>query len=149
MVNKGRLCYSVLVKNQQKSELKKVSGIITLNSKAVGFLAQPELKEDIRIEADKLHTALHRDEVEVKIIGKMRGQSLGEVVSITKRNKDKFAGTIIRHENNKLYVTFKNNKTYEYSDVPYSVWKEFKASTSVGSYFSKNIKNKYPYTEIK
>lgn len=52
-------------------------------------------------------------------------------------------------ENNKLYVTFKNNKTYEYSDVPYSVWKEFKASTSIGSYFSKNIKNKYTYKEIK
>lgn len=52
-------------------------------------------------------------------------------------------------ENNKLYVTFKNNKTYEYSDVPYNVWKEFKTSTSIGSYFSKNIKNKYQYKEIK
>lgn len=52
-------------------------------------------------------------------------------------------------ENNKLYVTFNNNKTYEYSDVPYSVWKEFKTSTSIGSYFSKNIKNKYQYKEIK
>lgn len=52
-------------------------------------------------------------------------------------------------ENNKLYVTFINNKTYEYSDVPYSVWKEFKESISVGSYFSKNIKNKYTYKEIK
>ena len=52
-------------------------------------------------------------------------------------------------ENNKLYVTFNNNKTYEYSDVPYRVWKEFKSSTSVGSYFSKNIKNKYIYKEIK
>ena len=53
-------------------------------------------------------------------------------------------------ENNKLYVTFnRTNKTYEYSEVTYKVWKELKESTSVGSYFSKNIKNKYQYKEIK
>lgn len=52
-------------------------------------------------------------------------------------------------ENNKLYVTFaKTNKTYEYQEVPYSVWKELKESTSIGSYFSKNIKNTYKYREI-
>lgn len=52
-------------------------------------------------------------------------------------------------ENNKLYVTFKNNKTFEYSDVSYKVWKELKESTSIGSYFTKNIKTKYQYKEIK
>ena len=52
-------------------------------------------------------------------------------------------------ENNKLYVTFNNNKTYEYLDVPYSVWKELKSSDSIGSYFTKNIKTKYQYKEIK
>lgn len=52
-------------------------------------------------------------------------------------------------ENNKLYVTFnRTNKTYEYSDVPYIIWKDFKESTSIGSYFSKNIKNTYKYREI-
>ena len=53
-------------------------------------------------------------------------------------------------EENKLYVTFaKTNKTYEYQEVPYTVWKDLKESTSVGSYFSKNIKSKYQYKEIK
>ena len=52
-------------------------------------------------------------------------------------------------ENNKLYVIFKNNKTFEYSDVPYTVWKELKSSDSIGSYFTKNIKTKYQYKEIK
>ena len=52
-------------------------------------------------------------------------------------------------EENKLYVTFvKTNKTFEYKDVPYIIWKDFKNSESVGSYFTKNIKNKYKYTEI-
>jgi ribonuclease R len=112
MVNKEQLCYSAWVKNQKKKEPKMITGIITLNSKAVGFLTLPELKEDIRIEADKLHTALHRDEVEVKIVGKMRGQPLGEVTSIINRNKTQFAGTIIRHENNKVYVHPDDKKMY-------------------------------------
>ncbi|MEI7513374.1 MAG: ribonuclease R [bacterium] len=112
MVNKERLCYSAWVKKQKKDNNKKVTGIITLNSKAVGFLPNLDLKEDIRIEADQLHTALHRDEVEVKIIGKMRGQNLGEVISIKNRNKEQFAGTIIRHENNKLYAHPDDRKMY-------------------------------------
>ena len=33
-------------------------------------------------------------------------------------------------ENNILYVTFKNNKTYEYSDVPYVTWKALKNAPS-------------------
>ena len=80
----------LLVKRQQKTQSAKITGIITLNSKAVGFLPDLEKKEDIRIESNMLHTALHRDEVEIKIIGKMRGQALGEVVSILNRNKTKF-----------------------------------------------------------
>ena len=52
-------------------------------------------------------------------------------------------------ENNILYVTFKNNKTYEYSDVPYVTWKALKNAPSIGSYFSSNIKNKYKSKEIK
>ncbi len=100
------------MKIPKNTQTKSITGIITLNSKAVGFLAQPDLKEDIRIEADKLHTALHRDEVEVKIIGKMRGQPMGEVTKITRRNKERFAGTIIRHENNKMYVHPDDKKIY-------------------------------------
>jgi len=100
------------VKRQQKKESEKITGIITLNSKAVGFLPHPNGKEDIRIEADNLKTALHRDEVEVKIIGKMRGQPTGEVVEILKRNKAKFTGTIIKNTNNKLYVHPDDRKMY-------------------------------------
>ncbi len=108
------------MKDKKKPHLKKapkktpenITGIITLNSKAVGFLPHPKGKEDIRIEADRLNTTLHRDEVEVKIIGKMRGQELGEVVSIIKRNKDKFSGTVIRNADNKLYVRPDDKKMY-------------------------------------
>jgi len=52
-------------------------------------------------------------------------------------------------ENQKLYVTFtKGGKTYEYSDVPYKIFKEFEKSESIGQYFIKNIKTKYINREV-
>ena len=51
-------------------------------------------------------------------------------------------------DNNKLYVTFPNGTTYEYDNVSYTTYKELKNSESVGSYFTKNIKNKYKYRKI-
>jgi len=77
----------------------------------VGFLPHPNGKEDIRIESDKIHTSMHRDEVEVVIIGKMRGQPLGEVVNILHRNKEQFAGTVIGGDG-KLYLRPDDKKMY-------------------------------------
>lgn len=42
-----------------------------------------------------------------------------------------------------LHVVFPNRAHYEYYDVPKSVYEELRSADSVGSYFSKNIKNKY------
>lgn len=42
-----------------------------------------------------------------------------------------------------LTVTFKTGKSYGYSEVPIEVWNSFKEATSKGSFFSRNIKNKY------
>lgn len=47
-----------------------------------------------------------------------------------------------------LRVEFKLNRTYDYSNVPESVFNELRSASSVGSYHAKNIKNSYPYTEI-
>lgn len=49
---------------------------------------------------------------------------------------------------NTLRVEFKSNRTYEYSNVPESVFNELRAASSVGGYHAKNIKNSYPYTQI-
>lgn len=49
----------------------------------------------------------------------------------------------------KLYVTFRNNnKTYEYDDVSVETFKEFRASSSIGKYFSENIKSEYANRKI-
>ena len=50
--------------------------------------------------------------------------------------------------NSTLYVTFKNNTTYKYENVPEKVFNEFKDSSSIGSYFSKNIRNNYTCSKV-
>jgi ribonuclease R len=73
-------------------------GKISVNSKGVGFIEDPEnpKAEDMEISPESLHTALHRDEVEVRPLGKMSkyNRHLAEVVKITKRDKMRYAGVL-------------------------------------------------------
>lgn len=51
--------------------------------------------------------------------------------------------------NGKLTVTFKQGRsTYEYDNVPESVFTEMTEASSVGSYFYHNIKGKYNYRKL-
>lgn len=52
-------------------------------------------------------------------------------------------------ETNILYVTFSNNSTWAYYSVSKEVFNELKNATSVGKYFSTNIKDKYDCNKIK
>jgi len=73
----------------------KIQGIISVNSRAVGFVADEKSKEDVMIETAHLATALNKDEVEVEVLGaKVRGRKTGKVVKIIKRTKTQFVGTI-------------------------------------------------------
>ncbi|MDE1875068.1 MAG: ribonuclease R [Patescibacteria group bacterium] len=89
-------------------------GILSVNSKGVGFVGDPALagadgkpgikpgakrgkkEEDYEIQPEALHTAMHKDEVEVRPLGvKSRwGRDLAEVVRIVKRDKMRFVGAI-------------------------------------------------------
>lgn len=51
-------------------------------------------------------------------------------------------------DTNTLYVTFKNGSTFKYEDVPKSKYDKLLNSSSIGSYFIKNIKNNYSYSKI-
>jgi hypothetical protein len=44
-----------------------------------------------------------------------------------------------------LVITFQNGSTYEYSNVPRSVYDELMAADSKGSYFNSYIKGQYSY----
>ena len=70
-----------------------LKGIVSVSSRAVGYLDQPSGKAVI-IATERLKTALNKDEVEVRITGKERGETVGEVVKILRRAKMRFVGTI-------------------------------------------------------
>ena len=47
-----------------------------------------------------------------------------------------------------LEVEFKDGALYQYFDVPASVHQELVTASSVGQYFSKNIRNSYRYARL-
>ena len=47
-----------------------------------------------------------------------------------------------------LTVHFLNGSVYGYSNVPESVYREFRDSPSAGKYYAANIKGKYPSHQI-
>ena len=94
-----------------------IIGIISVNSKGTGFIENPANTkgEDLEISTDRLHTALHKDEVEVKILPeKNRGRQLAEVVRIVKRAKMRFVGVL--EESTKGFAFIPDDKRV-YSDV--------------------------------
>lgn len=51
-------------------------------------------------------------------------------------------------ENKKLLITFNNNISYEYSDVPWEVFTKFRMSESQGKFFNSEISKKFVYKKI-
>ena len=85
-------------KHEEKKPLHVATGIISITSKGVGYVVvegAPEEAEDIEIPAGFLNTALHKDEVEIRVNPKVDGLRVtGEVSKILKRAKTQFVGTI-------------------------------------------------------
>ena len=72
-----------------------IRGVLSVNSRAVGFIEDEKHGEDVMVETPNLATALNRDEVEVlPLKGKVRGRRTGKVVRIITRAKMRFVGTI-------------------------------------------------------
>ena len=51
-------------------------------------------------------------------------------------------------EKEALFVKFKNDTVYEYSEVPYYVFEEMLSADSVGSYFHKNVRSSYEFSKL-
>jgi hypothetical protein len=47
-----------------------------------------------------------------------------------------------------LEVAFRNGTTYQYFDVPESLYQELMSSESVGRFLNEQIKNSYRYTKV-
>lgn len=81
-----------------------VRGTISVNSKGTGFVtpisearAKKKTRDnDIEVPPERLHCALHGDEVEVRLLGgkSKYGRPLGEVSRIVERAKEKFVGVV-------------------------------------------------------
>jgi len=90
-------------KNNRPKKL--IEGQLILTARGVGFLTHPEFKEDIRIPAHNIKSALHGDTVKVEVFKpKKRGeQPEGRITKILERNRLKFVGSVLV-EKNKKYV---------------------------------------------
>lgn len=51
-------------------------------------------------------------------------------------------------QNQCLHVVFHRGDEYVYSSVPYEVYASLLLAESVGSFFAKEIKNKYPFEKM-
>lgn len=47
-----------------------------------------------------------------------------------------------------LEVEFNNGSLYQYSDVPQGEYDALMSADSKGTYFSANIRNRYPFTKL-
>src|SRR3990167_1120171 len=83
-------------KKQKRVQTKTIQGVISINSRGVGFVADENGKDDIEIPTENLNCALNKDEVEVRLTGgkSQRKRLLGAVMKIVKRAKDKFVGVL-------------------------------------------------------
>jgi hypothetical protein len=47
-----------------------------------------------------------------------------------------------------LYIEFQKGNRYQYTDVPHREYETFMGAESLGSYFNRFIKHRYPYKRI-
>ncbi len=106
----------------KKTNQTTIEGKITTTGKGLGFIENPAGGEDILIEAGKLNTALHGDNVRVILTGaKKEDRLLGEVAAVLSRAREQFVGTVqkdetkclVRPDNTKIYTGFLLDKEDE------------------------------------
>ncbi len=95
------------------------SGTISVSGKGFGYIEIPDSKDpttkepiDAEIQPERLHTALHNDEVEVKLIKDKRSERIqAEVVAIVTRAKTDFVG-VIEQEQGRFFLVPDDKRFY-------------------------------------
>ncbi len=98
---------------------KTLSGVISITSKATGYVELPDFKEDIEIDYKHLNTALNGDMVEILLFPKTEGRARGEVSKIISRAKIGFAG-VLEKENEVFFLNPDDAKMYTDILIPSS-----------------------------
>ncbi|MEK7178629.1 MAG: RNB domain-containing ribonuclease, partial [Patescibacteria group bacterium] len=87
-------------------------GIISLTARGVGFFTLPETEEEIRIEREHIHTALHNDYVAICLRPEIKYEKrTGEVKRIITRAKEDFVGTL-SSEGGRYFVVPQDRRMY-------------------------------------
>ena len=100
LVKSGNLIEIKRGRFQLRFVKQKINGLIDMSQKGAAKIFSKEFNEDIIIHTENLKHALHGDEVEVSVFAKSKKKVLkGEVITIIKRSKKQFVGTIIKSKN--------------------------------------------------
>jgi len=90
-----------------------LTGLLIVNTKGTGYFAIEGQDEDIEVQNEKLHLALHGDEVEIKLLPeKIKDRAQGEVVRIIKKSKRTFVG-VLNARGEKPILIPDNKKMYK------------------------------------
>ena len=84
-----------------------LTGVISINSRGTGFVAdETEKDDDIEIPPESLNCALHKDGVEIRLLGKrsLRERRLAEVVRVVKRSRVRFVGVLKKDAAGNFFV---------------------------------------------
>src|SRR3989344_4923904 len=88
-----RILYSM--KKVIKEKTNEYEGVIRVTGKGVGYFPIPDVDEDLEIQPENLASALNRDRVKIKFLGKESfGRKQAKVVDIIERHKTSFVGTL-------------------------------------------------------
>jgi ribonuclease R len=109
-----------------------MTGRITITSKGVGYIKNPEWTEDLEIQNQFLNTALHGDEVEAVLHAKVEGnRQQGEVTKIISRAKQGFVG-VLEKEHGMTFLVPDDKKMY--TDILIPVGKNMGADSGMKVY---------------
>lgn len=93
-------------------------GIISINSKGVGYIKHPDFQESVVVEHANLQTALHGDMVSFELFAQKPGRELtGKVLEVLVRSKKGFAG-ILEEQNGMYFVVPQDKKMYTDICIP-------------------------------
>jgi ribonuclease R len=98
--------------NNIKQKNTRVTGVLSVTRRGVGYLSNDHFKQDIEIPPECLNTALNKDTVEIIIRPKVEGKRTnGEVVKVIERAKTNFVG-VIDNENGLTFLIPDDKRMY-------------------------------------
>jgi ribonuclease R len=90
---------------------KLIEGTFVVLGRGGGIVKCEEYKDGIRIYEENVNTALHGDEVKVKVIGKRPSETVGAITAIVVRTKTEFTGVLMAN-NGAYFLKASDPKMY-------------------------------------